>query len=552
MANVIDYVTLFSNVTSFGYFMHLGEKWAIDGIAKEAQKHFSQSIADALNLTYASETIIGSGAKQIAEAMDKVRVNGWDKLLKVGLMLLPLIIILCMVEYLQSGGPANAGSVMGDVFFRKFIIRIVVCTGIAISSFFLTRQILRISADAANKLLTIGGVSFREAGDLVPLLFPENMLEASLGVINKELEILLLFVRVLFVLMLYLVIIITALANNLTITILIIIAPLIFIISIYSDLSWVRDSWIKTFIGCVFIPIIDAVLLGIIISFNKKLPGSMSFLEVMEGMLFSIGVVSVMFMIHESILSGIFRSIADGVGTVKATVQKIAKLVSVVVTKGASLKGNAAGDGNVKLAKALKQRKMHSNKSKDRSGGKNRNEQAKNNVDKLLRAANNGSGRAQKLTEGEAEKRVKNSSEKDTSNAAMAGNVSEQTRRVVNKNSSRKAAEKHKLGKEQANLNDARVDIAMDKLDKFVKQNGYENIGDYGKKHGLGNNYSLKLADRLYDTGGYYTRPIKGNEDSLNSDSQLETYGQGLVWSMYMNNESVDELDKYLADKKLD
>ena len=552
MAGGIDYFTLFSNVTSFGYFMHLGKTWAIDGIAKEAQKNFTGSIADALNLMYASDSIIGSGARQIAEAMDKVRVNSWDKFLKVGLMLLPLVIILCMVEYFQSGAPANAGSVMADVFFRKFVIRMVVCTGIAISSFFLTRQILRISAGAANQLLTIGGVSFREAGDLVPFLFPNNMLEASLGAINPQMEIVLLFVRVLFVLMLYLVIIFTALANNLAITILIIIAPLIFIISIYSDLSWVRDTWIKTFIGCVFIPVIDAILLGIIISFNRKLPGSMSLLEVLEGMLFSIGVVSVMFMIHESILSGIFKSMADGVGTVKATVQKIAKLVSVIVTKGASLKGNAAGDGNVKLAKALRQRKMHGDKSKDGNDSNNRRERARNHVDKLLRAANDGSGRAQKIKEGEAEKRVKNSSDKDPSGASMTSNISDKTRRIVNKNSSRKAAEKHRLGKAQANMNDARVDIAMDKLEKFVKENGYSSIDDYGQKHGFGNNYSLKLADELYDAGGYYMHPMAGNEDAKDSDSPLETYGQGLIWNMYMNNDTVDELDDYLDGQTLD
>ena len=167
---------------------------------------------------------------------------------------------------------------------------------------------------------------------------------------SEALLVVLIFLRLFLTLVLFISIVLVSVSTRIGILLLFGISPVCFVLSIYEEFDWIRDSWIKTFIGFILTPVFDGILLALIMLNNEKFVSGMSMGEVFKTLCISIGISCMIVVLHSEVIKKIFDSlIADikkAVRAVKIAAQVIARIAMAISSGGTS----AAAEAGAKTA----------------------------------------------------------------------------------------------------------------------------------------------------------------------------------------------------------
>ena len=267
----------------------------------------------------------------------------WKSTTKFALALLPLMLLLSIFSTVKYGGERSSLTLVKT---RELAFSTILNVGLAASSYWIFTKVLAISTVLGKQMLAISGITVTtNFSDIAERIFLPSMITHMDGS-SEALLVVLMFLRLFLTMVLFISIVLVSVSTRIGILLLFGISPVCFVLSIYEEFDWIRDSWIKTFIGFILTPVLDGILLALIMVNNEKFVNGMSMGEVFKTLCISIGISCMIVMLHSEVIKKIFDSmIADfkkAVRAVKMAAQVIARIALAVSTGGTSAAAEAA------------------------------------------------------------------------------------------------------------------------------------------------------------------------------------------------------------------
>lgn len=224
----------------------------------------------------------------------------------------------------QHGQIRRERSSLTLVKTRELAFGTILNVGLAASSYWIFPKVLAISTALGRQMLAISGITvttnFSEIAERIFLPSMITHLDGS----SEALLVVLMFLRLFLTLVLFISIVLVSVSTRIGILLLFGISPVCFVLSVYEEFDWIRDSWIKTFIGFILTPVFDGILLALIMLNNEKFVSGMSMGEVFRTLCISIGISCMIVMLHSEVIKRIFDSlIADIKKAVRAIKQPL-------------------------------------------------------------------------------------------------------------------------------------------------------------------------------------------------------------------------------------
>ncbi len=321
---------------AYDIIIRLASSWILEDSVGEIADFFNSAFGSAIRYMY-----------DLDQPFLKMCLDMWSSTTKFALALLPLMLLLSIFSTVKYGGER---SVLTLVKTRELAFGTILNVGLAASSYWIFTKVLAISTALGKQMLAISGITvttnFSEIAERIFLPSMITHLDGS----SEALLVVLMFLRLFLTLVLFISIVLVSVSTRIGILLLFGISPVCFVLSVYEEFDWIRDSWIKTFIGFILTPVFDGILLALIMLNNEKFVSGMSMGEVFKTLCISIGISCMIVVLHSEVIKKIFDSlIADikkAVRAVKIAAQVIARIALAIASGGTS----AAAEGAAKTA----------------------------------------------------------------------------------------------------------------------------------------------------------------------------------------------------------
>ena len=259
--------------------------------------------------------------------IEGARSSGWNITIKIALALIPLVIILSMVTYFRSGA--------GDlVAAKETIINLVVNIGLAISSYFITTQVINISIGIARAIMP-GQSDF----------FTMTDADFQMGAISTVLTIVFIFIVVLAGLIMVFEFYMASAAAQIVFAVSTITAPIMIILSTYKPLEFLRSMWMKQLTSMLILLPANAIVLRVI-SELVKIDGGGGIGGTIFRFVVVLGCVAIMIGLNSQAAKQVFSGLTTAIDNTIGKAQKIAQLRgSGSGNLAAAAAGAAAGGG---------------------------------------------------------------------------------------------------------------------------------------------------------------------------------------------------------------
>ena len=323
---------------AYDIIIRLASSWILEDSVGEIADFFNSAFGSAIQYMYDPD-----------QPFLKMCLDMWSSTTKFALALLPLMLLLSIFSTVKYGGERSSLTLVKT---RELAFGTILNVGLAASSYWIFTKVLAISTALGKQMLAISGITvttnFSEIAERIFLPSMITHLDGS----SEALLVVLMFLRLFLTLVLFISIVLVSVSTRIGILLLFGISPVCFVLSVYEEFDWIRDSWIKTFIGFILTPVFDGILLALIMLNNEKFVSGMSMGEVFKTLCISIGISCMIVMLHSEVIKKIFDSlIADikkAVRAVKIAAQVIARIALAITSGGTSEAAEAAA----KAAKA--------------------------------------------------------------------------------------------------------------------------------------------------------------------------------------------------------
>ena len=317
---------------AYDIIIRLASSWILEDSVGEIAGFFNSAFGSAIQYMYDPD-----------QSFLKMCLDMWSSTTKFALALLPLMLILSIFSTVKYGGERSSLTLVKT---RELAFGTILNVGLAASSYWIFTKVLAISTALGKQMLAISGITvttnFSEIAERIFLPSMITHLDGS----SEALLVVLMFLRLFLTLVLFISIVLVSVSTRIGILLLFGISPICFVLSVYEEFDWIRDSWIKTFIGFILTPVFDGILLALIMLNNEKFVSGMSMGEVFRTLCISIGISCMIVMLHSEVIKRIFDSlIADikkAVRAVKIAAQVIARIVLAITSGGTSAAAEAA------------------------------------------------------------------------------------------------------------------------------------------------------------------------------------------------------------------
>ena len=321
---------------AYDIIIRLASSWILEDAAGEIASFFNSAFGSSLRYMYELDQPF----------LDMCR-NMWSSTVVFALALLPLMILLSIFSTMKYGATRSSLTLVKT---RELAFGTIVNIGLAASSFWIFTKVLSVSTALGRQMLAISGITVAtDFSVIAERIFLPSMITHMDGS-SEALLVVLMFLRLFLTLILFISIVLVSVSTRIGILLLFGISPVCFVLSIYEEFDWIRDSWIKTFIGFIMTPVIDGILLALIMLNNEKFVSGMTMGEVFRTLCMSIGISCMIVMLHSAVIKRIFDSfIADmkkAARAIKTAAQLIARIILAVTTDGTS----AAAETGAKAA----------------------------------------------------------------------------------------------------------------------------------------------------------------------------------------------------------
>ncbi len=376
---------------AYDIIIRLASSWILEDSVGEIAGFFNSAFSSAIQYMYDPD-----------QSFLKMCLDMWSSTTKFALALLPLMLLLSIFSTVKYGGERSSLTLVKT---RELAFGTILNVGFAASSYWIFTKVLAISTALGKQMLAISGITvttnFSEIAERIFLPSMITHLDGS----SEALLVVLIFLRLFLTLVLFISIVLVSVSTRIGILLLFGISPICFVLSVYEEFDWIRDSWIKTFIGFILTPVFDGILLALIMLNNEKFVSGMSMGEVFRTLCISIGISCMIVMLHSEVIKKIFDSlIADikkAVRAVKIAAQVIARIALAITSGGTSAAAEAAAKtasaaGKMKdaekaadaagktkgAAKAAEKKETKPQKEKPSAGKKNMERIRERNMDK--------------------------------------------------------------------------------------------------------------------------------------------------------------------------
>ena len=317
---------------AYDIIIRLASSWILEDSVGEIAGFFNSAFGSAIQYMYDPD-----------QSFLKMCLDMWSSTTKFALALLPLMLILSIFSTVKYGGERSSLTLVKT---RELAFGTILNVGLAASSYWIFTKVLAISTALGKQMLAISGITvttnFSEIAERIFLPSMITHLDGS----SEALLVVLMFLRLFLTLVLFISFVLVSVSTRIGILLLFGISPICFVLSVYEEFDWIRDSWIKTFIGFILTPVFDGILLALIMLNNEKFVSGMSMGEVFRTLCISIGISCMIVMLHSEVIKRIFDSlIADikkAMRAVKIAAQVIARIVLAITSGGTSAAAEAA------------------------------------------------------------------------------------------------------------------------------------------------------------------------------------------------------------------
>ena len=317
---------------AYDIIIRLASSWILEDSVGEIADFFNSAFGSAIQYMYDPD-----------QTFLKMCLDMWSSTSKFALALLPLMLILSIFSTVKYGGERSSLTLVKT---RELAFGTIFNVGLAASSYWIFTKVLAISTALGKQMLAISGITvttnFSEIAERIFLPSMITHLDGS----SEALLVVLMFLRLFLTLVLFISIVLVSVSTRIGILLLFGISPVCFVLSVYEEFDWIRDSWIKTFIGFILTPVFDGILLALIMLNNEKFVSSMSMGEVFRTLCISIGISCMIVVLHSEVIKKIFDSlIADikkAVRAIKIAAQVIARIALAISSGGTSTAAEAA------------------------------------------------------------------------------------------------------------------------------------------------------------------------------------------------------------------
>lgn len=346
---------------AYDIIIRLASSWILEDSAGELASMFSSAFGSSLSYMY-----------EIDPAFMEMCRSTWNSTTGFALALLPLMLMLSIFSTVKY---SSERSLLTLVKTRELAFGTILNVGLAASSYWVFIKVLSISTMLGKEMLAISGISIADGfSTAAGRIFLPAMLTEIDGS-SEALLVVLMFLRLFLTLILFISIVLVSVSTRIGILLLFGISPVCFVLSVYEEFDWIRDSWIKAFLGFILTPVLDGILLALIMVNNEKFVNGMTMGEVFRTLCVSIGIACMIVMLHSEVIKRIFDAlIADfkkAVRAVKTVAQVIARIFLVVSSGGASEAGAKAASPAEKAGKAAGA--AETAKKTDRDSGEKQN-----------------------------------------------------------------------------------------------------------------------------------------------------------------------------------
>ena len=317
---------------AYDIIIRLASSWILEDSVGEIADFFNSAFGSAIQYMY-----------DLDQPFLKMCLDMWSSTTKFALALLPLMLILSIFSTVKYGGERSSLTLVKT---RELAFGTILNVGLAASSYWIFTKVLAISTALGKQMLAISGITvttnFSEIAERIFLPSMITHLDGS----SEALLVVLMFLRLFLTLVLFISIVLVSVSTRIGILLLFGISPVCFVLSVYEEFDWIRDSWIKTFIGFILTPVFDGILLALIMLNNEKFVSGMSMGEVFKTLCISIGISCMIVVLHSEVIKKIFDSlIADikkAVRAIKIAAQVIARIALAISSGGTSAAAEAA------------------------------------------------------------------------------------------------------------------------------------------------------------------------------------------------------------------
>ena len=317
---------------AYDIIIRLASSWILEDSVGEIADFFNSAFGSAIQYMYDPD-----------QTFLKMCLDMWSSTTKFALALLPLMLILSIFSTVKYGGERSSLTLVKT---RELAFGTILNVGLAASSYWIFTKVLAISTALGKQMLAISGITvttnFSEIAERIFLPSMITHLDGS----SEALLVVLMFLRLFLTLVLFISIVLVSVSTRIGILLLFGISPVCFVLSVYEEFDWIRDSWIKTFIGFILTPVFDGILLALIMLNNEKFVSGMSMGEVFKTLCISIGISCMIVVLHSEVIKKIFDSlIADikkAVRAIKIAAQVIARIALAISSGGTSAAAEAA------------------------------------------------------------------------------------------------------------------------------------------------------------------------------------------------------------------
>ena len=317
---------------AYDIIIRLASSWILEDSVGEIADFFNSAFGSAIQYMY-----------DLDQPFLKMCLDMWSSTTKFALALLPLMLLLSIFSTVKYGGERSSLTLVKT---RELAFATILNVGLAASSYWIFTKVLAISTALGKQMLAISGITvttnFSEIAERIFLPSMITHLDGS----SEALLVVLMFLRLFLTLVLFISIVLVSVSTRIGILLLFGISPVCFVLSVYEEFDWIRDSWIKTFIGFILTPVFDGILLALIMLNNEKFVSGMSMGEVFRTLCISIGISCMIVVLHSEVIKKIFDSlIADikkAVRAIKIAAQVIARIALAISSGGTSAAAEAA------------------------------------------------------------------------------------------------------------------------------------------------------------------------------------------------------------------
>lgn len=305
---------------AYDIIIRLASSWILEDSVGEIAGFFNSAFGSAIRYMY-----------DMDQPFLKMCLDMWKSTTKFALALLPLMLLLSIFSTVKYGSERSS---LTMVKTRELAFGTILNVGLAASSYWIFTKVLVISTALGKQMLAISGITvttnFSEIAERIFLPSMITHLDGS----SEALLVVLMFLRLFLTLVLFISIVLVSVSTRIGILLLFGISPVCFVLSVYEEFDWVRDSWIKTFIGFILTPVFDGILLALIMLNNEKFVSGMSMGEVFKTLCISIGISCMIVVLHSEVIKKIFDSL---IADIKKAVRAVKIAAQVISRYGAVL-----------------------------------------------------------------------------------------------------------------------------------------------------------------------------------------------------------------------